>query len=52
MAAINEIIDTTPFISDLQKAFYKTMLKERKERILDFSFEKLRKRERTKESER
>lgn len=52
MAAIYEIIDTTPFISDLQKAFYKTMLKERKERILDFSFEKLRKRERTKESER
>ena len=52
MDAINEITDTTPFISDLQKAFYKTMLKERKERILDFSFEKLRKRERTKESER
>lgn len=47
MDAINEIIDTTPFISDLQKAFYKTMLKERKERILDFSFEKLRTREKS-----
>ena len=49
MKAIYEIIDHTPFISDLQKDFYKTMLTERKERILDFAYEKLRRRERTKE---
>lgn len=38
---IFKIVDETPFISDLQKNFYKTMLKERKERILDFSYKKL-----------
>ena len=38
---INSIVDHTPFISDLQKTFYKVILKERKERILDFSFQKL-----------
>ena len=38
---INKIIDETPFISDLQKTFYKTILKERKEHILNFSYEKL-----------
>ena len=31
--------------------FYKTMLRERKERILDFSYQKLRKRERSKNQE-
>ena len=41
MDKINRIVDTTPFISDLQKEFYKTMLRERKERILDFSYQKL-----------
>lgn len=41
MKKINQIIDETPFLSELQKAFYKTMLKERKERILDFSYQKL-----------
>lgn len=41
MDKINKIIDETPFISDLQKVFYKTMLRERKERILDFSYQKL-----------
>ena len=35
---ISRIIDETPFISDLQKKFYKTMLIER---ILDFSYKKL-----------
>ena len=45
---ICRIVDHTPFISDLQKAFYKTMLSKRKERILDFSFQKLRKLEREK----
>lgn len=43
---INQIVDDTPFIGALQKDFYKTMLRERKERILDFSLTKLRKRER------
>ncbi len=41
MNKIYKIIDETPFISDLQKDFYKTMLRERKERILDFSYQKL-----------
>lgn len=45
MNEINKIIDETPFISDLQKNFYKTMLCERKEKILDFSYQKLQKRE-------
>ena len=49
MDAICRIVDETPFISDLQKQFYKTMLQTRKERILDFSMEKLREREKTKE---
>ena len=38
---IYKIVDDTPFISDLHKNFYKTILKERKERILDFSYQKL-----------
>lgn len=46
------IINDTPYITDLQKAFYKTMLTERKEKIIDFAFQKLRKRERTMEQER
>lgn len=41
MDKINKVIDETPFISELQKEFYKTMLRERKERILDFSYQKL-----------
>ena len=49
MDAIFRIVDETPFISDLQKQFYKTMLRTRKERILDFAMEKLRKREKAKE---
>ncbi len=50
MDKIVSIVNDTPFISDLQKTFYKTMLRERKERILDYSYEKLRKRERSKSS--
>ena len=38
---INQIIDETPYIDDLQKNFYKTILKERKEKILDSSLAKL-----------
>ena len=48
---ITRIVDATPLISDLQKQFYKTMLQTRKKRILDFSMEKLRKREKAKELE-
>ena len=52
MDKIYKIVDETPFISELQKEFYKTMLRERKERILDFSYQKLKKRERSKNLER
>ena len=45
LAKINQIIDDTPYISEAQKNFYKTMLKERKEKILDASLKKLRNRE-------
>lgn len=45
MKYIYGIIDETPAISNLQKVFYRTMLSERKKRILDFSYEKLQKRE-------
>lgn len=41
MEKITEIVDNTPFLSSLQKTFYLTMLKERKEKILDFSLKKL-----------
>ena len=47
MEQVFAIIDETPFASDLQKQFYKTMLQARKERILDFSMRKLKKRERS-----
>lgn len=43
LTRINGIIDGTPYISEVQKRFYKTMLKERKEKILDISLEKLHK---------
>lgn len=52
MEKIDQIVEETPFISDLQRDFYKTMLHERKERILDFAYQKLRKRERSKVQER
>ena len=38
---INQIIDNTEYITDEEKEFYKTMIRIRKERILDFSYEKL-----------
>lgn len=38
---INSIIDSVPYIDDLQKTFYKTMLRERKTKIIDFAFQKL-----------
>lgn len=41
MERIKEIVDNTPFLSNLQRTFYLAMLKERKEKILDFSLKKL-----------
>lgn len=41
MKKIYKIIDDTPYISDLQKEFYKVMLTARKEHILDFSLKKV-----------
>lgn len=52
MEQINALIEDTPFLTDLQRKFYKTMLRERKERILDFSYEKLIKRDRIRAQER
>lgn len=49
MDRIDALIDETPFINDLQRNFYKTMLHERNERILDFSRKRLRKREQSME---
>lgn len=43
---INQLIDDTPYISDLQKRFYKTMLAERREKILVRALERIQKRER------
>lgn len=34
---INQMIDCTPYITNLQKDFYKTMIQARKEKILDYS---------------
>lgn len=46
MAKINTVIEEIPCITDLQKKFYKTMLAEHKEKILDRSLMLLRRRER------
>lgn len=43
MVKIETLIERTPFISDLQKRFYITMLKARKEKILDYSLDALNK---------
>jgi len=40
MQKINHIIERTPFITDLQKQFYRTMLAKRKEKILDYAYKK------------
>ena len=52
MGKIKEIIDHTPFISNLQKDFYLTMLMERKTHILDFSLTALMKKERSIQSKK
>ena len=41
MNKIKEMIEDIPVLSDLQKQFYSTMLTERKAKILDFSYMKL-----------
>ena len=41
MDKVFEIIDNTKTITDTQKRFYKTMLSERKKRILDFAVKKI-----------
>jgi hypothetical protein len=38
---INAVIDDTPYISDVHKLFLKTMVKERKERIIDKALERV-----------
>ena len=52
MNQIYGLIETPPFLSELQRNFYRTMLRARKERILDFSLQKLRKREHLREQSR
>ena len=41
MEQIEKLVNETPFITDLQKQFYKNMLWERKTRILDYSLQLL-----------
>lgn len=41
MQKIERIIDETPFLTDLQRQFYKTMLRTRKKLIIDYSLAKL-----------
>ncbi len=41
MNEIRAMIDDVPFLNDLQRQFYITMLSERKSRILDYSYQKL-----------
>ncbi len=43
---LEKLIDETPFVSILQKKFYLTMLMERREKILQYSLERLKRRER------
>jgi len=45
MGRINQLIDDTPYISDLQKRFYKTMIEERREKILVKALQRIRQRE-------
>jgi hypothetical protein len=41
MNKVNELIDETPLISDVQRMFYKHILKARYDRILKESFDRL-----------
>jgi hypothetical protein len=42
LATISSVIDNTPFISDTYKLFLKTMIRERKEKIIDRALERVR----------
>lgn len=42
---INEIIDATPMITDIRKEFYKKMIRERYNKILKFSMDKMNQRD-------
>ncbi len=50
MEVIEQMINNIPCISELQKQFYITMLRHRKEHIIDYSFETLKKKERAKKN--
>ena len=39
---IDDIIDEIPLISEVHKTFYKTMIKHRYDKILKYSYDKLR----------
>ena len=41
ISAINNLMDETPYIDDVQKKFYKTMILARKELLLDFAYKKV-----------
>ena len=45
MDKLYDLIENTPYITELQKEFYKTMLTARKERIIDYSFQLLQNRQ-------
>lgn len=45
MERIDMLIEETPFLESVQKEFYRIMLRERKEKILDYSMEQLLKQE-------
>lgn len=38
---MNSVIEDTPYISDLYKLFLKTMIQERKEKIIDKALERI-----------
>lgn len=42
LSKINSVIEDTPYISDLHKLFLKTMIQERKEKIIDKALERVR----------
>lgn len=42
LAIINSVIENTPYILDLHKSFLKTMIQERKEKIIDKALERVR----------
>ena len=45
MDILNKLVEETPMITEIQKDFYKVMLSEKKEKILDYSIELLLKQE-------